>query len=151
MSKYNVCCQDKKSQCIESMKVKIDITEVRVEKLTAELLSKTKEAQLFKVLHILQLRDPNNCLIHMQIPQIYALTSFLSMQNEAEVAFSESNILRKACEAADKAQEDLIEKSTVAQVVTGVPFLPTFTDSVRNSLKGKVFSKTICYIQYKAV
>lgn len=60
-----VCCQDKKSKCIESMKVKIDITEVRVEELTAELLRKTKEAQLFKVLHILQLRGTNNLLIHL--------------------------------------------------------------------------------------
>lgn len=82
----------------------------------------------------------------MQIPQIYALTSFLSMQNEAEVAFSESNALRKTCEAAEKAQEDLKEKSTVAQVFTGVPLLPTLTDSVRNSLKWKVFSKTICVL-----
>lgn len=38
------------------MKVKIDITEVRVEELTAELLRKTEETQLIKVLNILQLR-----------------------------------------------------------------------------------------------
>lgn len=80
----------------------------------------------------------------MQIPQIYAPTSFLSIQNDAEVAFSESNILRKACEAAEKAQEDFMEKSTVAQVFTGVPLLSTLTDSVRNSLKWKVFSKIRC-------
>ncbi|KAL7407922.1 hypothetical protein ABVT39_015650 [Epinephelus coioides] len=75
---------DKKSQSIESMKVKIDVTEVRVKELTAELSRKTKEAQLFK--------------------------------DEAEAAFVETDRLKKACEAAEKAQEDLKEKSTVIEI-----------------------------------
>lgn len=33
------------------MKTKIDVTEVRVEELTAKLSRKTEEVQLFKVLH----------------------------------------------------------------------------------------------------
>nr|XP_033482838.1 synaptonemal complex protein 1 [Epinephelus lanceolatus] len=75
---------DKKSQSTESMKVKIDVTEVRVEELTAELSRKTEEAQLFK--------------------------------DEAEAAFVETDRLKKACEAAEKAQEDLKEKSTVIEI-----------------------------------
>ncbi|XP_030274412.1 synaptonemal complex protein 1 [Sparus aurata] len=39
---------DKRSKSIESMKGKIDVTEVRVEELTAELSKKTKEVQLLK-------------------------------------------------------------------------------------------------------
>ncbi|KAM9361323.1 synaptonemal complex protein 1 [Symphorus nematophorus] len=39
---------DKKSKSIESMKSKTDVTEVRVEELTAELSRKTEEAQLLK-------------------------------------------------------------------------------------------------------
>ncbi|XP_044070793.1 synaptonemal complex protein 1 isoform X2 [Siniperca chuatsi] len=39
---------DKQSKSIDSMKGKIDVTEVRVEELTAELSRKTEEAQLFK-------------------------------------------------------------------------------------------------------
>ncbi|XP_070758417.1 synaptonemal complex protein 1 [Enoplosus armatus] len=74
---------DKKSKSIESMKVKIDVTEVRVEELTAELSRKTEEAQLFK--------------------------------NEAETAFAENDLLKKSFEAAEKAQEDLKEKSTVTE------------------------------------
>lgn len=104
------------------MKVKIDVTEVRVEELTAVLSRKTEEAQLLKVL---QTDTPpqreKRCLFHslIQIPKIYALDSsfFLLIQNEAEVAFSENNVLKKACEAAEKAKEDLMEKSTVAEVV----------------------------------
>ncbi|GAA6216779.1 synaptonemal complex protein 1-like [Lates japonicus] len=40
---------DIKSKSIESMKNKIDITEVRVEELTAELSRKTEEVQLFEI------------------------------------------------------------------------------------------------------
>lgn len=42
--------KDIKSKSIESMKNKIDITEVRVEELTAELSRKTEEVQLFEVI-----------------------------------------------------------------------------------------------------
>lgn len=41
---------------------------------------------------------------------------FIFIQNEAEVAFAENDLLKKACEAAEKAQEDLKEKSTVTEV-----------------------------------
>lgn len=60
------------------MKVKIDVTEVRVEELTAVLSKKTEEAQLLKVL---QTDTPpqreKRCLFHslIQIPKIYALDS----------------------------------------------------------------------------
>uniref|UniRef100_A0A8P4KTJ3 Synaptonemal complex protein 1 n=1 Tax=Dicentrarchus labrax TaxID=13489 RepID=A0A8P4KTJ3_DICLA len=72
---------DRNSKSFESMKGKIDVTEVRVEELTAELSRKTKEAQLLK--------------------------------NEAEVAFAENDLLKKTCESAEKAMEDLKEMSTV--------------------------------------
>ncbi|XP_029287842.1 synaptonemal complex protein 1 [Cottoperca gobio] len=39
---------DEKSKCVESLKGKIDVTEIRVEELTAELARKTEEAQLFQ-------------------------------------------------------------------------------------------------------
>ncbi|XP_039972199.1 synaptonemal complex protein 1 isoform X2 [Xiphias gladius] len=75
---------DKKSKSIESMKTKIDVTEVRVEELTAKLSRKTEEVQLFK--------------------------------NETQMAFAENDLLKKACDAAEKAQEDLKEKSTVTEI-----------------------------------
>lgn len=40
------------------------------------------------------------------------------MQKEAEIAFAENDSLKKACEAAEKAQEDLKEKSSLTQVFT---------------------------------
>ena len=43
------CSQDRKSKSVESLKGKIDVTEVRVEELTAELSRKTEEAQRLKV------------------------------------------------------------------------------------------------------
>lgn len=40
------------------------------------------------------------------------------MQNETQMAFAENDLLKKACDAAEKAQEDLKEKSTVTEVLT---------------------------------
>ncbi|XP_071351661.1 synaptonemal complex protein 1 isoform X2 [Trachinotus anak] len=37
-------------------------------------------------------------------------------KNEAEITFAKNNLLKKACEAAEKAQEDLKEKSTVTEI-----------------------------------
>uniref|UniRef100_A0A8D0ADC5 Synaptonemal complex protein 1 n=1 Tax=Sander lucioperca TaxID=283035 RepID=A0A8D0ADC5_SANLU len=75
---------DKISKSVESMKGKSDVTEARVEELTAELSRKTEEVQLFK--------------------------------NEAEISFAENDLLKKACEAAEKAQDDLKEKSAVTEI-----------------------------------
>ncbi|KAI9524455.1 hypothetical protein NQZ68_018138 [Dissostichus eleginoides] len=75
---------DKTSKCVESMKEKIDVTEVKVEKLTAELSRETEEAQRYK--------------------------------NDAEIEKAEHDLLKEACEAAEKAQEDLKEKSTVTEI-----------------------------------
>ncbi|KAK1889763.1 Synaptonemal complex protein 1 [Dissostichus eleginoides] len=75
---------DKTSKCVESMKEKVDVTEVKVEKLTAELSRETEEAQRYK--------------------------------NDAEIEKAEHDLLKEACEAAEKAQEDLKEKSTVTEI-----------------------------------
>ncbi|XP_038552978.1 synaptonemal complex protein 1 isoform X1 [Micropterus salmoides] len=75
---------DKKSKSVESLKGKIDITEVRVKELTAELSRKKEETQLF--------------------------------QNKVEIAFAENDLLKKAYETAEKAQEDLKERSTVTEI-----------------------------------
>lgn len=42
--------QDKKSKCIDSMKVKVDLSEVRLKELTAELLKKNDESLQLKVM-----------------------------------------------------------------------------------------------------
>lgn len=48
---------------------------------------------------------------------MYALDSlFLLIQNEAEVAIAENNVLKKACENNAKAKEYLMEKTAVAHV-----------------------------------
>lgn len=44
------CSKDKKSQSVECMQVKIDVAELRLTELTAELLRMTNEVQLIKVL-----------------------------------------------------------------------------------------------------
>ncbi|XP_062262635.1 synaptonemal complex protein 1 [Platichthys flesus] len=75
---------DIKLKSIESMKNKVNVTEVRVVELSAELSKKTEEVQLFK--------------------------------NELEMASAENHILKKACQAAEKAQEDLKRKSTVTEL-----------------------------------
>lgn len=45
------------------------------------------------------------------------------IQNEAEISFAENDLLKKACEAAEKAQDDLKEKSAVTEVFTWFFFL----------------------------
>ncbi|XP_034388309.1 synaptonemal complex protein 1 [Cyclopterus lumpus] len=75
---------DKTSKSIETMKAKIEITELRVEELAVELSRKTEEVQLFK--------------------------------NEAEIEKVEQDRLKKTCEAAENAQEDLKEKATVTEI-----------------------------------
>ncbi|XP_070815193.1 synaptonemal complex protein 1 [Chaetodon trifascialis] len=91
---------DRKSNTIESMKGKIDVAEVRVEELTAELSRKTTEALLLK--------------------------------NETELAFAENDLLKKACEAAEKAQEDFKEKSTVTEVKVQELEEQLFTEKKKN-------------------
>lgn len=54
------------------MKGKIDVTEVRVEELTAELSRETEEAQLFKVIRIdTSSQKEKGCLFYslMEIPK----------------------------------------------------------------------------------
>ncbi|XP_063767789.1 synaptonemal complex protein 1 isoform X1 [Eleginops maclovinus] len=75
---------DKTSKCVESMKEKIDVTEVKVETLTAQLSRKTKETQQYK--------------------------------SDVEIEKAENDLLKEACEAAEKAQKDLEEKSTVTEI-----------------------------------
>nr|XP_020479704.1 synaptonemal complex protein 1 isoform X2 [Monopterus albus] len=75
---------DIKSKSYESMKSKIDITEVRVGELAAELSRKSEEAQKFK--------------------------------HEAEMAFDKNDLLKKDCEAAEKARENLQKMSTLTQI-----------------------------------
>ncbi|KAG7226799.1 hypothetical protein INR49_014148, partial [Caranx melampygus] len=74
---------DMRLKSIESMKGKIDITEITVEELTAKLSRKAEEINIFK--------------------------------NEAEMVFAENELLKKACEAAEKAQDDLKKKSTITE------------------------------------
>ncbi|XP_034725890.1 synaptonemal complex protein 1 isoform X2 [Etheostoma cragini] len=75
---------DKTSKSVESMKGKIDVTEVKMEEVTAELSRKTEEVQHFK--------------------------------NEAEISFAKNDLLKKACEAAEKALDDQTEKSAVTEI-----------------------------------
>ena len=110
------------------MKGKIDVTEVRVEELTAELLKKTEEVQLLKVIYIYT--SPHRekiCLYHHLIPvprntcssfTLPFLMLYFFIQTEAEAAFAESDELKRACEAAEKAHEDLKQKTKVTEVFT---------------------------------
>lgn len=92
------------------MKRKFDLTEVKVDQLSAELSRKTEEAQLFKVIQThLSSQDQKMFIWYKHV--------ISSMQNEAEVAFAENDLLKTAFEAAEKAQEDLKRKSTVTEVL----------------------------------
>ncbi|XP_056241836.1 synaptonemal complex protein 1-like isoform X2 [Seriola aureovittata] len=91
---------DIKLKSIESMKGKIDVTEVRVEELTTKLSKTTEEVKLFK--------------------------------NEAEMAFAQNDLLKKACEAAEKAKEDLKEKSTETEIKVQELEAELFTEIKKN-------------------
>ncbi|XP_022597709.1 synaptonemal complex protein 1-like [Seriola dumerili] len=91
---------DIKLKSIESMKGKIDVTEVRVEELTTKLSKRTEEVKLFK--------------------------------NEAEMAFARNDLLKKACEAAEKAKEDLKEKSTETEIKVQELEAELFTEIKKN-------------------
>ncbi|XP_056242950.1 synaptonemal complex protein 1 isoform X2 [Seriola aureovittata] len=91
---------DIKLKSIESMKGKIDVTEVRVEELTTKLSKRTEEVKLFK--------------------------------NEAEMAFAQNDLLKKACEAAEKAKEELKEKSTETEIKVQELEAELFTEIKKN-------------------
>ncbi|XP_053171538.1 synaptonemal complex protein 1 [Scomber japonicus] len=80
---------DKASKSTEAMKGKMDILEARVEQLKAELSRKTEEAQLITVILI---------------------------ESEAQIAFAENDLLKKGCETAEKAHEDLKEKFDTTEI-----------------------------------
>lgn len=48
---------------------------------------------------------------------------YLFLQNEVEVASAANNTLKDACEAAEKAKEDLMEKLKVSEVFIGFALL----------------------------
>ncbi|KAM9408167.1 synaptonemal complex protein 1 [Pholidichthys leucotaenia] len=106
---------DMKSKSIESLKGKIAVTEAKLRKLTAELSQKTEEMKMFKVL---QRDTPSEC--HNDVFEILS-----PIQNEA---FAENDLLKKACEAAEKAQNDLKTKSTL-------------TESQMKELEGQLFAE----------
>ncbi|XP_037622797.1 synaptonemal complex protein 1 isoform X1 [Sebastes umbrosus] len=91
---------DKTSKSVQSMKGRNDVTEVRVEDLTAELSRKSEEAQVFK--------------------------------NEAEVEKAEKDLLKKACEAAENALDNLKEKSTETEIKVQVLEGQLFTETKKN-------------------
>ncbi|KAK2915336.1 hypothetical protein Q8A73_005930 [Channa argus] len=89
-----------KSKSFESMKKDIEVNDVRVMELAAELSRKTEEAKRFK--------------------------------DEAEMAFAKHNILKKACEATEKAKEDLKDKFSVTEVKVQELEAKLFTEIKKN-------------------
>ncbi len=110
------------------MKGKVDVTESRVDELKAELSRKTTEAQLLKVMQTDTSPQRKKEYSQRRIPNMYVpdFNFFLLMQNEVEVASAENDLLKKTCEAAEKAKEDLVENSTVKEVFTQFSFFFSF-------------------------
>lgn len=97
------------------MKVKVDLSEERLKDLTAELLKKNDESLRLKVMEAITSVQSVNSIFFC------SLTVFsLFLQNEVEVA---NNMLKDACDAAEKAKEDLMEKFKVSEVLIGFALL----------------------------
>ena len=133
------------------MKNKVNVTEVRAEELSAELSKKTEEVQLFKVKINTLFSGKKSCLFDrlMQIPYRYHNIKYiiwlLLLQSESEMASAENHLLKKACQAAEKAQEDLKKKSTVTEVFMKFHFPAPHCFWEISFYHKKVFGVIVCF------
>lgn len=126
--------QDKKCKCIDSMKFKVDLSEVRLTELIAELSKINDESLRLKVMEAITSVQNGNRFLHC------LMVFSLFPQNEVEVASAANNTLTDACDAAVKAKEDLMEKFKVSEVFIGflllllLPFSFSGTFCIKNEL-----------------
>lgn len=117
------------------MKVKVELSEVRLKELTAELSKKSDESLQLKVMEAIMSVQSGNCFFHC------LLVVSLFLQNEVQVASDANNMLTDACDAAVKAKEDIMEKFKVSEVFIGflllllLPFSCSGAFCIKNELR----------------